>query len=168
MGFTPKVLQNLNQFMSLPLEVTTITATAQACLGSSIIACQYVSHMIICFSSAVHFKQWYYYRRPVFPSHEGRLTEDGERKSKKWEMRISADDSESCRWCVLAALYSWEGWQNKPLAMVMESVWDGSSWHVARSWSNRFYMPRTAETLALHLSALHTNGPYTFQVTLFR
>lgn len=60
------------------------------------------------------------------------------------------------------------GVTNEPLAMVMESVWDGSSWHVARSWSNRFYTPHMAEMRALHLSALHTNGPYTFQVTLFR
>lgn len=164
----PKVLQYLNQFMSLPLEVTTITVQVQACLGSSIIACQCASHRIICFSSAVHFKQWSYYRRPVFPSREGRMMKDGERKSEKWEMRISAEVGESCLWCVLAALYSWEGWQNKPLTMVMESVRDGSSWHVARFWSNPFYMLHTAETVALHLSALHTNSPHTFQLTLFR
>lgn len=80
----PKVLQYLNHFMSLPLEATTITAEVQACLGSSIIACQYASHRIICFLSAVHFKQWSYYRRPVFPSHEGRMTKDGARNGR-WE-----------------------------------------------------------------------------------
>lgn len=156
----PKVLQNLNQLISLPLEVTTITVEVQACLRSSIIACEYAFHTFIYFSSAVHLKQWS--ERPVFPSCEGRMMKDRERRSEKWEMRISAEDSESCWWCVLAALFSWEGWQNEPLAMVMESVWDGSSWHVAKTWSNRFYTLHTAETQTLHLSALHTNGPYTF------
>lgn len=51
--------------------------------------------------------------------------------------------------------------------MVMESVRDGSSWHRARSWSNRFYTPHMAE-VALHLSALDTNGPHTLQLTPFR
>jgi len=73
--------------MSLPLDDTTITVQVQACLGSSTIACQCASHRIICFSSAVHIKQWSYYRRPVFHSRERRITKAGRERARngRWE-----------------------------------------------------------------------------------